>query len=558
MQLLNMEINKENGKLITWAKHASGFAKVVNIHLKGGIISNEIEEGFNSQTMDLEPPEYQRPDFHILKMLLAAGAEIEETDMFTSEICLKIIVRNYIRDHLKKIHPKSNLYITIKKLTSLPKILQTYLLYDTQLGKNKFLEMTTDERELFSQTSEKEEPMIQRLICRGVDVNIKNEKGMTPLMVASQNGDDQLIKKLLDAGADMNCSNSVTGDTSLILASEKGQTTCVQKLLDYHANVNIQGKNGDTAVISAARNGHEECLQVLMNIGANLNIKNNNGNTALIAAVQRFQFQCAVQLIKDGADVNLMDNQGNTTLILAARKGQQNFVKELITAGANLNHFDEHQRVTALMTAAFQGHTSCMNLLIQSAADLNIPDVNGKTALMRTAELVSSDTCFSLLLKTGAQIDMTILAEAASKVMQKAGKEEKQNSASCRLSTGILFLLWPKRKRTKKNYLSVEDDRSVDTNEEIATNNSQKLSSQDENLDKKSSEREIKSTQATKSVSEGATLSLKPRVKVNRNPYQWYQCTLKIKKKKRRKKKERKGNQYTKNKANLKFRCAHY
>ena len=434
MQQLNLEISKENGNL---AKSASEFAKVVDIHLKGGILLNEIGESLNPQAIDLEPPEYQKPDFHILKMLLAAGAEMEETDMFTLNLLLTNVVRNYIRNHLKKVHPKSNLYFTVSKLTSLPKKLQAYLLYDTQLEMNKVPEMTTDEQELFSQTSDQDEQLIQSLICRGVDVNVKNEKGMTPLMVASLNGDGQLIEKLLDAGADVNCYNSVTGDTSLILASEKGQTTCVQKLLDYHANINIQGKNGDTAVISAARNGHEKCLQVLINIGANLNIQNNNGNTALIAAVHRFQFQSAVQLINSGADVNLMDNQGNTAIVLAARKGQGKFIKELITAGANVNHFDKNLRITALVTAACQGHFKCLNLLIQSGADLNIPDVNGKTALMRTAELVSSGTCFSLLLKAGAQIDTTILADVASKVIQKTCIEEKQNSASCRLSTGM-------------------------------------------------------------------------------------------------------------------------
>ena len=44
--------------------------------LNGRVLSNIIE-GFNPQTIDLEPPEYQKPNFHILKMLLAAGAEME-------------------------------------------------------------------------------------------------------------------------------------------------------------------------------------------------------------------------------------------------------------------------------------------------------------------------------------------------------------------------------------------------------------------------------------------------------------------------------------------------
>ena len=198
-QQAHREINKENDELTNCPRSASEFAKLVSTHLRG-IYSNEILEDFNPQTIDLEPPEYQRPDFHILKMLLAAGADIEGTDMFTSDLLLKSAVRNYIREHLKMIHQKSNLYVTVKKLRSLPKILQSYLLFNNLPEKNKFHKMTDDERELFllsSGNSEKQRPMIQNLIKRGVDVNMKNEKGMTPFMMAAQNGHVELVEELI-------------------------------------------------------------------------------------------------------------------------------------------------------------------------------------------------------------------------------------------------------------------------------------------------------------------------------------------------------------------------
>ena len=423
-QQTNIEINKENGELTSSPKTSSEFLRAVNTCLKGELFSNEVLEGFNPQTIDLDPPEFQKPDFHILKMLLAAGAEVGGTDKFTPDLGLQSIMRNYIREHLKKIHPRRNLYLSVKKL-QLPETIQSYLLFNTLPEKNKNTDISEDVRKLFSHASQGNREMIHNLIRNGIDVNVKNENGMTPLMVAAQNGHLELCEMLIGSGADVNISNSVTGDTSLIYSSETGHTTCVNKLSEFHANLNNQGKNGDTALINAARNGNEDCLTVLIDKGANLNIQNNNGNTALIAAVHRFQFQCAVHLIQAGADVNLIDNQGDTAIVLAARKGQVDFAQKLIAASADLNHFDEHLRMTALMTAACQGHVKCMKLLIQSGADLNIFDMTGKAALMKTAELVSSEMCFSSLLKSGAEIQMAILVHTASRLLQKGGKRGK-------------------------------------------------------------------------------------------------------------------------------------
>ena len=418
----------ENGEPTCWTNNASDFAMIVNMCLEGEVILNEIG-GFNPQTIDLEPPEYQKPDFHILKMLLAAGAKMDQTTVFmcAPNLHLKNVVKNYIRERLNKIHPKQNLFITIMKLIGLPNTMKSYLLFNTLPEKNKVLNLSDNERSLFSNSFTGDVESIEKLVDNQVNVNVKNENGMTPLMIATQNSHVQLVEVLIQAGADVNTFNSVTGDTSLIYASDSGQSSCMQKLLEYNAKVNIHGKNGDTALICAARNGHDKCLQVLIDTGANLNIQNNNGNTALIAAIHRFQSECVVWLIKAGTDVNLLDNQGGAAIVLAARRGQRDFVKKLITAGANLNHFDKHLQITALMTAACLGHVKCMNLLVQSGADLNIPDVSGRTALMKTAELVSSETCFSSLLNAGAEIQMAILVDIASRVVQKEGERGKQD-----------------------------------------------------------------------------------------------------------------------------------
>ena len=63
----------------------------------------------------------------ILKILIAAGAETRELTLFEDEHTFQDLIRQSIRDHLKHIHPESNLFHVISQL-GLPFMLQSYLL----------------------------------------------------------------------------------------------------------------------------------------------------------------------------------------------------------------------------------------------------------------------------------------------------------------------------------------------------------------------------------------------------------------------------------------------
>ncbi len=49
--------------------------------------------------------------------------------------------------------------------------------------------------------------MVQQLLDAGVDTNVKDEYGWTPLYWASRGGHDTVVQQLLDAGADTNVKN---------------------------------------------------------------------------------------------------------------------------------------------------------------------------------------------------------------------------------------------------------------------------------------------------------------------------------------------------------------
>ena len=228
-----------------------------------------------------------KPNTDISKILLAAGAEFQEGSLFEWEDNLQGLARKSIRKYLKETYPERNLYTIIPQL-GLPHKMQAYLLFYTQ--QEVETNLTKEEKELMYKASNKDTNGALCLIQAGVDVNVQDKRGMTPLMLASQAGHVDLVVKLIEAGANMNIQSN-SADTALVYATKEEKIHCVQKLIELGANVNIQGGDGETALMHATyeRNECGNCLETLIEGGANPNISNHKGYTTLtLAIVEKF------------------------------------------------------------------------------------------------------------------------------------------------------------------------------------------------------------------------------------------------------------------------------
>ena len=68
----------------------------------------------------------------------------------------------------------------------------------------------------------------------GADVNIPNNNGNTPLMIATRNGHTEIARMLIDRGADVNIPDN-NGNTPLTWASDRGNIQIVRMLIDRGA-----------------------------------------------------------------------------------------------------------------------------------------------------------------------------------------------------------------------------------------------------------------------------------------------------------------------------------
>lgn len=101
----------------------------------------------------------------------------------------------------------------------------------------------------------------------------------------------EMVKELLEAGADPDLADDLRGMTALIDASYKGYIQIVETLVRYTKDINKSEKIfGYTALMEAARGGELEIAKMLVEHGANRVIQGKNGSTAYdLAILKRFE-----------------------------------------------------------------------------------------------------------------------------------------------------------------------------------------------------------------------------------------------------------------------------
>jgi ankyrin repeat protein len=100
------------------------------------------------------------------------------------------------------------------------------------------------------------------LAARDVDPNLRRADGVSPLMLAVGLGDADIVKALLDKGADVNSANP-KGFTVLMYAAGKGDLPVVKALLEKGAEVDAEDQGHTTALLLAERQGHASVVKAL-------------------------------------------------------------------------------------------------------------------------------------------------------------------------------------------------------------------------------------------------------------------------------------------------------
>ncbi|KAI0604755.1 ankyrin repeat domain-containing protein [Pyrenophora tritici-repentis] len=154
-------------------------------------------------------------------------------------------------------------------------------------------------------SAEGHEQVVKTLLDAGADVNAQGGDYGNALQAASDGGHEQIVKTLLDAGADVNAQGGPYGNALLVVktlfdagvnaqggdygnalqaASFGGHEQIVKTLLDKGADVNAQGRPYGNALQAASVEGHEQVVKMLLDAGADVNAQGGHYGNALQAA----------------------------------------------------------------------------------------------------------------------------------------------------------------------------------------------------------------------------------------------------------------------------------
>jgi len=131
-----------------------------------------------------------------------------------------------------------------------------------------------------------EAAIIRELIEQGADVNVRNELGHTPLIIACYHGHYEIARLLLATGSDVNASDN-GGNTALMGVSFKGYADLTELLIHHGADLNAQHGNGGSALMFAVMFGRNAVAKLLLENGADHTLRDIRGLTAADQANQQ-------------------------------------------------------------------------------------------------------------------------------------------------------------------------------------------------------------------------------------------------------------------------------
>jgi ankyrin repeat protein len=208
-----------------------------------------------------------------------------------------------------------------------------------------------------------------RLLAAGANPNVEDSRHFLALMRAAKHGDAALARALVAAGAKLEAKTRFEEWPALLVAASEGHEEVVRLLLDAGANVNaLKGR----ALSAAAGSGNPRVVEIL--VAGGIDVK-PEGKDALLTAVEAGSASVARALLAAGVDPNAKNDYRESALIVAARKGHAEVVDLLLGAKAKIDARSEGY--TALHWAALEGHAAVASRLV--AAGLG-PDIKGALA----------------------------------------------------------------------------------------------------------------------------------------------------------------------------------
>ncbi|XP_010782796.1 ankyrin repeat and death domain-containing protein 1A [Notothenia coriiceps] len=280
----------------------------------------------------------------------------------------------------------------------------------------------------------KNKEAVQLLLQRRVKVDQKDKYGVAPIHLAAWFGSLEILKLLVQAGAEQKVENeeglnimhcaAINNQTEIIeyimndlqmkeldkedqsghrafaLAAEHGCVEMLEMLMvRYDMGTMEPNKRGDTPLHLAARNGHLAAIQSLLQSFDTRDEVNMESETALYQAAEHGEEECALLLLEAGCDPNILTKANCSALHPVSEKGDTSVVQLLLDYKAHTD-FQNQNLEAPLHLAVKNSHIPVIHCLLKSGCNVNVTDKRSQTAMHLAAELARTEVA-EMLLKSG-------------------------------------------------------------------------------------------------------------------------------------------------------------
>jgi ankyrin repeat protein len=216
------------------------------------------------------------------------------------------------------------------------------------------------------------------LLRAGAKPAVTNRFGASPLSEAASSGNAEVVRALLDAGADAKALATPDGETVLMTAARAGNVEAVRVLLDRGADVNATERyKGQTALMWAAAERHAGVVKLLLERGADWRVRS-------------FDRETKPPKLSAASSISPIPRGGFTALLFAAREGDIDTARVMLDAGVDIDYGDI-DNATALVVGIMNKQYTFARFLIDRGADVNVVDAGGRTALYAIVDIRNED-----------------------------------------------------------------------------------------------------------------------------------------------------------------------
>ncbi|XP_059176229.1 ankyrin-1-like [Physella acuta] len=267
-----------------------------------------------------------------------------------------------------------------------------------------------------------------------IDINGHYWEGQTMLMKAVQTNAINIVKALIEKGANINHAD-LKGNTALHFAYG-GKSEIISLLLASGAKVDVKNSENETPLHVAANTSDTEMMSILIDAKANINCLDNDKKTPLAICVENYLYNgnknIVGLLIQAGADVNIAEAQCyyhgtpslDKTILQEVKIFDQDSRVRMVTPlhiAARLTGNILRELHIRARKCGFVITPSCMpaelslqnkslksfeivNILLDAVADVKAKDGNGRTPL-HIATIYGNFEVAKLFCQVGADIN---------------------------------------------------------------------------------------------------------------------------------------------------------